>query len=397
MTIVSNIRTVQLMKDWQRALVRPQLNQPVFNKLLHEQSNVRHQPLPKTKFPSGALYFHHFSDEARENAVIVHGNYMIGHAPRKNSFQKHNLWMINETITSLSPSQLVHANISNERVFVANVSHHVGHSLQEEKKAIFAIIAATRSTSDWNWNHILDTPLQKHLIQSIAQSVKARELLDWDIHLYVAVDDDDIFWVHKNHMQELWIPSWLTLTFGIFPRVPNHIPFNDIARVAYRHGAEYFCRVNDDSDFVTAGWITLGMNALRNFDPPNLGVIGPTCPDGNTAILTHDMVHRTHMEVFHQNYYPPEFHNWYLDDWITFQYQEETIGVSLYMKLKEWTVRHHRSEKRYQHNYKDAKLLPNALDNGRQELLKYLQKNFAFHPTTLAVESIQRKANVTIQ
>ena len=44
--------------------------------------------------------------------------------------------------------------------------------------------------------------------------------------------------------------------------------------------------------------------------------MGPSCSDGNMKILTHDFVHRTHLEIF-EHYYPPVFSDWWMDDWIS--------------------------------------------------------------------------------
>ena len=52
----------------------------------------------------------------------------------------------------------------------------------------------------------------------------------------------------------------------------------------------------------------------------SVGVVGPLCRQGNQQILTHDFVHRTHMEIFDMNYYPPELVDWWMDDWISFVY-----------------------------------------------------------------------------
>ena len=45
---------------------------------------------------------------------------------------------------------------------------------------------------------------------------------------------------------------------------------------------------------------------------------------GNIAILTHDFVHRTHVDIF-GFYYPRVFTDWFADDWIT--------GISNLVKL----------------------------------------------------------------
>ncbi len=44
---------------------------------------------------------------------------------------------------------------------------------------------------------------------------------------------------------------------------------------------------------------------------------GPKCQQGNDKILTHDFVHRLHLEIFDMNYYPPELVDWWMDDWIS--------------------------------------------------------------------------------
>lgn len=57
-------------------------------------------------------------------------------------------------------------------------------------------------------------------------------------------------------------------------------------------------RINDDSEVKTAkNFLSVFVDALGSFNPPYVGVVGPICKEGKTTILTHDFVHRTHMEV----------------------------------------------------------------------------------------------------
>ena len=67
------------------------------------------------------------------------------------------------------------------------------------------------------------------------------------------------------------------------------------------------------------------MSALKAFDPPNIGVVGPTCADGNKKILTHDFVHRSHRHIF-QTYYPVVLTDWWMDDWISKVYPRGSFG-----------------------------------------------------------------------
>ena len=72
---------------------------------------------------------------------------------------------------------------------------------------------------------------------------------------------------------------------------------------------DYLVRINDDTEFNTRNWTTIGISKLLSYKPPNIGVVGPFCPEGNTNILVHDMVHRTHLDVI-SLYYQSEFDNW---------------------------------------------------------------------------------------
>ena len=96
--------------------------------------------------------------------------------------------------------------------------------------------------------------------------------------------------------------------------------FNFMMRAAYDDGADYLYRNNADTMMVGA-WARTAVATLRGFSPPNVGVVGPTCAEGNANIMTHDLVHRTHLQIF-ETYYPPIFSDWWMDDWITHVYGE---------------------------------------------------------------------------
>ena len=124
------------------------------------------------------------------------------------------------------------------------------------------------------------------------------------------------------------------MTFHTFEST-DLIPFSKTAAAALKYNPDYIVRVNDDTEFKTKEWTSLAIATLQNFNPPNVGVVAPTCNEGNTAIFTHDMVHKTHLKIFNE-YYPPAFKNWYLDDWIT-----KVYGPKRSKKLATWIVKHH--------------------------------------------------------
>ena len=156
----------------------------------------------------------------------------------------------------------------------------------------------------------------------------------YEFWLYVLYDAGDAFfdsaqreaevslWIDRNVVAPLAAVG-VTLRFAIL-RFDNVLrkpgpAFNFMMKAAMDDGADYLYRVNDDTQFVGQGWAAQAVGALRSYDPPNVGVVGPVCHEGNTRILTHDLVHRTHLDIF-EHYYPPIFSDWWMDDWITHVY-----------------------------------------------------------------------------
>jgi hypothetical protein len=151
---------------------------------------------------------------------------------------------------------------------------------------------------------------------------------------------------------------------------PHHIPFNVVCRAAYEYGADYIVRINDDTEFLTEGWISRAIQTLESLPAPQrLGVVGPTCDQGNVNILTHDFVHApTHLSIF-ADYYPDEFNNWWIDDWITMVY-----GKQRTKKLSDWRVHHHvgKHGTRYSVNHSQKRLLENLVQRGKRQIRHYL-------------------------
>lgn len=160
-----------------------------------------------------------------------------------------------------------------------------------------------------NWDlRRTTTTLETKLLPSILRTVSPLEMSMVLVKLYICMDRDDTFW--RERVKSLKIPNWMSIhVHDYHKKLHNAIPFNAIMQQAYADGADYMVRVNDDSEFATKCWIQLATNALLSYKPPNVGVVGPHCPQGNTKILTHDMVHRRHMEIF-ETYYPTVFKNW---------------------------------------------------------------------------------------
>jgi len=93
-----------------------------------------------------------------------------------------------------------------------------------------------------------------------------------DARLYVAIDSDDYYW----HRFIKVIKSVGTVVVVNKTLLDGRITFNEITQRAQDDGAEYIVRVNEDTEFVTPGWVQIGKDELRKMDPPNVGVVVDT-------------------------------------------------------------------------------------------------------------------------
>ncbi len=245
-------------------------------------------------------------------------------------------------------------------------------------KPMIAICAATHSKS--NWRSLGDTALQNLLIPSIQKTISTSDRSKYDFRLYLAADHDDHFWLRNR--DNVKTPDWLPVEIGFYEVPEQKIPFNPMMRAAFNDGAEYLVRINDDSEFVTSDWVSIAVAKLASYDPPNVGMVGPNCREGNTAIMTHDMVHRTHLNVF-EHYYPDVFSAWWVDDWIS-----KVYGPQRSTKMMDWTVKHHTHKHgtRYAVQHPEAKLLKVELEKAAAKIEAWIRDEQVSRDTSTCSE-----------
>ena len=104
---------------------------------------------------------------------------------------------------------------------------------------------------------------------------------------------------------------------------------NDAMMEAYLDRIDFFYRLNDDTMLVSRNWTEIFVEKLGQMSPQYVGAVGPYCERGPLVkILTHDFVHRTHLEIFGY-YYPRLFSDWYADNWITHVYGKDVRSFVL--------------------------------------------------------------------
>ena len=85
---------------------------------------------------------------------------------------------------------------------------------------------------------------------------------------------------------------------------------SDAMMEAYLDGMDYGYRINDDTLLTSKGWTESFISVLESFDPPNVGVVGPTHSGGNNKILTYDFTSNKHIDIFGYHY-PRLYTDWY--------------------------------------------------------------------------------------
>ena len=255
------------------------------------------------------------------------------------------------------------------------------------KKLVVAVCACTTSRGI-NRDRLEGFTLFNLMLPSLLRSLATPDTLKdsivgvggaepLELWVYIAYDVGDQFYDSPGRDAEVraWLDERLVrplagvgvtarhalLRFDNVLRKPGPA-FNYMMAAAAQDGADYLYRVNDDTQFVTA-WLGDAVRKLRGFSPPNVGVVGPVCHEGKTTILTHDLVHRTHLSIF-EHYYPPILSDWWMDDWITHVYGPTRMAKG------PWLVRHRVDihGTRYEVNTQHEGRLGAELDAGKTKL-----------------------------
>lgn len=198
--------------------------------------------------------------------------------------------------------------------------------------------------------------------------------------IYLAYDRDDAFFMEQktqetfvikmNEIKNLLCPEKIDVKVKFHECPYSGRPAwsqNDVMFDAYLDDMDFFYRVNDDTSLTSQNWTEIMINALKSNHPPNVGVVGPAHKGGNDAILVHDFVHKSHVDIF-GFYYPRTFPDWWADDWISAVYGTERTG-----KLE--TVKAiHTGEKgtRYNHSWIPPTVLGSRVTQDRATLVRYL-------------------------
>jgi hypothetical protein len=235
------------------------------------------------------------------------------------------------------------------------------------------ILISVTSAGQTQWSSLEHTFLYKYSFPTIPTTC---ETDSFTYQALIGYDSGDRLFDNQTTLDALQLlaqntwPRHITLTTHSVanPRRKPGPVMNHLSNAAHAAGCDYLYRINDDTELLTQ-WTSAFVNTLASFTPPNIGVVGPTCHEGNTAILTHDFVHRTHIDIF-GTHYPAELTDWWLDDWISRVY-----GEGRTLKLNNVVVLHHVLATRYEVTWSSVEQLERLVGEGNETLNKFILRH----------------------
>lgn len=199
---------------------------------------------------------------------------------------------------------------------------------------IIAIVSGVRSNINTT---VANTPILSAYLHSFLASAR----MHFSYRLYFAYDTVDEFYSRYDIREKLSLaildsarrsPTASNISLGVYWLSCSYTgrpawSQSDGVIAAYRDGADYAYRTNDDSIFpARTDWVDQFIHALRSHELPNVGVVGPRASSDPPYILTHDFTHRTHAAIF-GFHYPRSLPNWSADDWVGSVYDDFDMGL----------------------------------------------------------------------
>lgn len=184
-------------------------------------------------------------------------------------------------------------------------------------------------------------------LKSIKNSLLERELNNFKITFYFAVDKNDILAIdeyfkinHKTKILDQFDNSKkIDVKYFIYDRSESVVfLWNALFTQAFKDNNDLFLQLNDDTTIQKPGWLS---EVKKIFDSGFDGVIGFNAIEWNCKIFTQSIVSRHHFTNTGGNFYPTDFQNAMSDIWMTEFYAHNRIC------LKDFQTFNHFSKTRY--------------------------------------------------
>lgn len=261
-------------------------------------------------------------------------------------------------------------------------------SISENRLRIAMLIPVT--SRKMNLGATKDLEFFKKVLPTFLNSL-GQDYCMYDYNFYLGCDQGDVYYDNAQRMSEF--SSIFRSVAANYPRVrlaqfmslqgTQSAPcyaWNQLFLKAYQDNNDYFYQIGDDCEFVTSGWSSEFINALRTHKN-ELGVAGPL-DINNKLLMTQSFVSRTHMLVF-DTYYPRFFRNWFCDNWMVCVYQD--LGLCHW--LQQHKIQNKKQPERYSiHNVSKAEFRT-EVENGKIKLIGWMNRPIKLSILICTIES----------
>eukprot|EP00942_MAST-04A_sp_MAST-4A-sp1_P002483 g2483.t1 len=120
------------------------------------------------------------------------------------------------------------------------------------------------------------TALKLILLPSLEKTIEQK----YSYRSFFGYDKGDQYWEkHKPHVEKHFDHhdnievNYIMITGGSYTKAVNGIA--KYAHTSKGAKCDYYVRVNDDAEFQSNGWTSAATTVLKNFQPSNIGAVGP--------------------------------------------------------------------------------------------------------------------------
>jgi hypothetical protein len=231
----------------------------------------------------------------------------------------------------------------NHKVLYAPMNKKENQSTPNNKKTKICVLVPTLGKNPFGeWATFPD---EVEAFQKFVPGFLHTLVTDYEFSLYFGFDIGDRFYDSQKNQQACkdWILKELKQIYSqnsndfkvnvimkAYPKChTNNVFFwNHLAAQAYQDGCDYNLQLGDDMVLHGTGWNEL-IDALKTQTlRPNFGVVSPRHSGGTMRVHVMSFVHRSHYEIF-GHHFPPEYYNWWADDWMTHIYNVYNSAIWL--------------------------------------------------------------------
>lgn len=242
----------------------------------------------------------------------------------------------NQKIIKFKLNTVKYQIINENCILITNYDHQNWENIiistnQKIQNYKIALLVPTTSINT-NCKNIESGNLYQFLIKSFLNTAEPFHQykffvgIDRNDHIYDNKSNWDII---KNQLKTNKHNIEIEFVYLDTPKGKLSVMWNILAKKAYKEKYEYFYQIGDDIEFVNKHWVNNCIQKLQ--ETFGIGISG-LIDEHRIDILTQSFCHYTHINIFN-TFFPEEYDNWYIDDWISDIYKDKYYNPNINLIL----------------------------------------------------------------